>query len=123
MEIDVITVATMARWIWENRCKDGFKEFSRASLARDLAKAAARRELAYVVTPDGAIKGVVLCQREDSLKRLHVRDILTTDKRALPMLIGIFRSWYPGWTLTANRRGRFRCYATTRLLSKLTHEH
>lgn len=120
--MESMTVATLAKWIWEHRRKEGFKDFSKGALARDLAKASMRKELAYVASVDGSIRGVVLCKREDTLKRLHIRDILTTDRRALPMLVGIFRSWYPGWGLTANRRGKFRTYATQRLLSKLTHE-
>ncbi len=117
-----MTVATLVKWISEHRRKAGFKDFSKGALARAVAQASQRRELAFVTTADGLIRGVVLCQREDTLRRLHIRDILTTDRRALPMLVGIFRSWYPGWSLTANRRGKFRCYATDRLLSKLTHE-
>lgn len=117
-----MTVATLAKWILEHRCKLGFKEFSKSALARDLAEASKSKELAYVATADGSIRGVVLCKRDDTFRRLHIRDILTTDRRALPMLVGIFRSWYPGWSLTANRRGKYRCYPTTRLLTKLCHE-
>lgn len=70
----------------------------------------------------GAIVGVATGERNIDVKTFYVTNVLTVRDagKTLRLLLYVFKSQYPSYSLTARRHDKLKKYDTARLLSKLS---
>lgn len=90
--------------IANRRGKKVFKDWSAQQLESEFKDALLTNCLLYSVGTNNAIDGVVHGTRQGNI--IHVKNILTTHSNALKNFFIRFQQIYPGFKLTANRRGR-----------------
>ena len=96
-----------------NRGSKVFKGWSETQIGNALFKAIGRNELVFSTSPEGRVNGLVLASSKPEEKTLHIIALLTTSKGVIPRMLLKYREWFPGFTLTAERRGRFVVYKNT----------
>lgn len=71
-----------------------------------------------IISVEGEISGIAVGRRSED-KVLHLKHIETLRHRDVQLLIHEFIRRFPGWQITATRRGKFVTYNTAKLLRKL----
>lgn len=108
----------MVAFILANRKGKVCKDWSVRQIRESIIESLKQNTLAY--TSDGEeISGVVWGDANEPTMTLHINGIITTDKDALRLLVGYFKTHFNGWTLTADRRDKFVSYNTEKLVNKL----
>lgn len=109
-----MTVADVVKFVLANRRNKVCRNWSPYDITRHVARALELHTLAYVEA-NGQLTGVVWGAPDYCNKILHIETILTTTKDGFVTLMRYFLTVYDGWTLTAERRGKFVQYNTERL--------
>lgn len=100
------------------RRKGAFKDFSDEEILKALYDASQVDGLAILVY-ENRVTAVGLGRPNHQLKHLHVHTILTTQSSDLINFVGIYLERFPGYAITAFRKGKLRYYNTERLIKHL----
>lgn len=110
-------------FILANRRGKAFKGFSTMDIMSTIMDAAQLDGLGMIERENGKLSAIAIgfpyvkCSGE---KFLHIHSILTTQKGDLQNLLLLFLKRFPGFTITARRKGKFVKYNNTpRLINKL----
>lgn len=110
-----MSVADIVKFVLKNRTNKVCKDWSPYQITQGVGRALKQHTLAFTTDRDGSLNGVVWGNPDYNKKVLHIESILSTSKEVLPKLMLHFLMIYDGWTLTADRRGKFVTYNTERL--------
>lgn len=108
-------VADIVKFVLENRKNKVCKNWSPYQITQDVGIALKNSTLAFTTDDNGNLNGLVWGTPDYKKKILHIDTILATSKSALPSLMKYFLAIYNGWTLTAERKGKFVTYSTEKL--------
>ena len=108
-------IADAVKYVLANRKNKVCKDWTPFQITHSISMALENRTLAYTTDTHGNLNGIVWGKPDFEKKVLHIETILATCKSTLPKLMRHFLDIYDGWTLTADRRGKFVKYSTERL--------
>jgi hypothetical protein len=92
-----------------------FKDHSPEEIAQDIFTAIQEKAFGYSVNAKGELVGIVVCRPERYRRMLHVSHCLAIEP-CLRTFARLYYSMFPGWHVSAIRRGVERVYKTKRLI-------
>lgn len=123
-EETTLNLKDVYEYVLRHKGKYAYVGFSDRAILNDL-RATTLDNLLLVDTNDsGDICGVVCAKYTDTYKVLHIKQLICTNKKSLPIFIRIFNKRFPDWRLTAIRsKKHFNLhkvsYNTTKLIRKV----
>jgi hypothetical protein len=108
-------VADIVKYVLLNRRNKVCKGWTPYQITYEVDQALTNHTLAYTTDANGNLTGVVWGCPNWEQKVLYIETILTTSKDALPALMKHFFDVYTDWIMSADRRGKFVKYNTTKL--------
>ena len=119
----MVTLGQLVKFVLDNRRGNAFKGYSEEVIASGIKRAADDGTLRYCCDEDGSIVGVVTGYVDPEKRIYHVHDIVTNKDWALPALVKAFCDGWPGFEMTACRKGKLVYYNTKKLCTKLMKGH
>lgn len=115
------TVDDMVNFAWLHRRKKAFflvKDIE--DIRKEIWHSLGRNCFAFCTdVKTGDVIGIVTGDVEPEDKLFYVKNILTTQRRVLALLLDKFSSLYPGYKLEARRHGKVKHYNTKKFLLKV----
>lgn len=116
----MITLGQLVKFILANRKGKAFKDYSEQTIAFQLIEASRNNALLYDVNEVGNPCGIIVCERDDTNKILHVHDILITDsRRTLGKFIRYFKQHLPDYTLSEQKKDQRVLVKTDKLCRRI----
>ena len=109
-------------FVLNNRRRKAFKDFSPFDIMSTVSDAASVNGLGMLEGEDGKLSAIAVGFPYETTKDrfLHIHTVLTTKPGDLKHLLRLLMQRFPGFILTARRRGKFVRYTNTpRLIEKL----
>lgn len=115
-----MTAGYIADWILENRTGKVFKGWTKDQLVVAIANAVNDATFVVDTSELGEIQGVVIAERNDDYKLLHIQNILCKKPGVLKRFALKFKQLYPSWDIQAYRKNEnIVRYDTRKLIQKL----
>ena len=109
-----LTIKDLVEFVIKNRYGKAFKDWSSDSIAIAFRDAIKNNCLVYSLNSNGEINGVLLAERFDDYKVLHINNILTTEKGIVKKFLSKFFEWYgKDWDLQGYRHENLKRWANT----------
>ena len=113
----LLTLKELVDYCLINRKNKVFRGYSEEEIAIGILNASNKGTLLYCVNERCELTGIVIGEIVED--KMHVRNILTTDRNAIKAFVKEFKTLWPNLTLTAIRKGFPVTYNTTKLCNKL----
>ena len=110
------TILELIQFCLRHRRNKVFKGWTPQQIGWGIERAINHKGFAMAIGEDGNLAGVCLSTPDHAAKVLHVHDVLCVRRGALSAMLIKCREWYPGYQITARRRGKMVSYRTERLL-------
>lgn len=115
-------LAKLVEYVLKHRRGRVFEKWTEDQLYVSFRRGVLDHSLTYFIEEyTGEVMGLCHGAPDFHTKTFFVYNILTTDKKVLPLLLATFDQFYPDFKLTATRRGKYHEYKLASFRRKLQH--